>query len=202
MLMFQSQNSEDRWIHKNWSKLKLPRRGVFVEVGAGNGCHLSNTYYLEKVRGWSGLLIEPDQRHKIISRPKSKIERCAIGPRGTISLGLTEDPHCSGELRQEGAQDRGLNLVGKLEVEQYPLSEILEKHKIKQIDLISIDTEGTELEVWSTLDQTRWKPTIVIMEINTWGLPDRKDEVVSVLTGQDYSLIHMTRLNGIFISTR
>jgi len=39
---------------------KLPfRRGVFVEVGANDGVAQSNTYFLGRRRGWTGILIEP-----------------------------------------------------------------------------------------------------------------------------------------------
>ena len=34
--------------------------GFFLEVGAHDGEHLSNTLWLEKQKGWSGLLVEAD----------------------------------------------------------------------------------------------------------------------------------------------
>ena len=37
----------------------LPERGFFVEAGANDGFSNSDTYYLEKARGWNGLLVEP-----------------------------------------------------------------------------------------------------------------------------------------------
>ena len=35
------------------------RNGFFVEAGAYDGVDQSNTYYLEKEKGWNGILIEP-----------------------------------------------------------------------------------------------------------------------------------------------
>lgn len=35
--------------------------GIFIEAGANNGIRQSNTYYLEAVRGWKGILVEPVQ---------------------------------------------------------------------------------------------------------------------------------------------
>ena len=35
------------------------RNGFFIEIGANDGVHQSNTFYLEKNKNWYGLLIEP-----------------------------------------------------------------------------------------------------------------------------------------------
>jgi 2-polyprenyl-3-methyl-5-hydroxy-6-metoxy-1,4-benzoquinol methylase len=41
---------------------------------------------------------------------------------------------------------------------------LLEEHNIEKIDLLSIDTEGTELDVWNSMDWERHKPSVVIVE--------------------------------------
>ena len=40
----------------------LQTGGFFVECGAYDGHHASNSLYLEMYQGWTGLLIEPDPR--------------------------------------------------------------------------------------------------------------------------------------------
>ena len=37
----------------------LPDSGVFLEIGANDGYTQSNTYFLERLRNWDGILIEP-----------------------------------------------------------------------------------------------------------------------------------------------
>lgn len=41
------------------SMLNFKRNGFFVEFGATNGVHHSNSYLMEKFFGWSGILAEP-----------------------------------------------------------------------------------------------------------------------------------------------
>ena len=36
------------------------RGGFFIEAGADDGEFMSNTFYLELKRGWTGLLVEPN----------------------------------------------------------------------------------------------------------------------------------------------
>ena len=35
------------------------KKGFFIEVGANDGYNQSNTYYLEKILDWRGILVEP-----------------------------------------------------------------------------------------------------------------------------------------------
>ena len=67
------------------------RNGIFVEAGANDGFTQSNTYYLERFLGWSGLLVEaiPSlcERGKAMSaaQPGFQLRSCAFsegGPRG------------------------------------------------------------------------------------------------------------------------
>jgi hypothetical protein len=54
--------------------------GYFIEIGAGDGVHLSNTYYYEKYRNWSGVLIDPILHHHLSClqhRSNSKSYLCA-----------------------------------------------------------------------------------------------------------------------------
>ena len=36
------------------------RNGFFIEAGAHDGVDISNTLYLEKQLGWTGILVEPN----------------------------------------------------------------------------------------------------------------------------------------------
>src|SRR3954451_1905594 len=60
----------------------LPERGgVFVEAGAYDGFTQSNTYWLERFRGWSGVLVEaiPELAEQAKrNRPRSRVVQCAL----------------------------------------------------------------------------------------------------------------------------
>jgi FkbM family methyltransferase len=203
MIDFTAQCGEDKWLADNWRRLALPERGYFVDVGAADGRTFSNTHWLEHTKGWHGLLIEPDARHEIRDRPNSAIERCAVGMAGQIELALTVDPFLNSSLRLADSPDEPrLAICRRMVVSSVPLTRLLEKHRVAQVDLLSIDTEGTELAAWRTLDLNRWRPHVVIMEYSTWQLRDAWDEVHDAMLFAGYAAAHRTEYNGIFVSVR
>jgi FkbM family methyltransferase len=200
---FASQHGEDSWLCDHWGLLRLPDYGFFVEFGAGDGKYISNTWWLEKYRGWHGLLCEPDPRSadKITEREHSIIERVAVGTQGTTRLGCTEDPYLSGMLRTADAPRAVVRAQSFIDVPSVPLSNLLEKYGVEGIDLISIDTEGTELESWRTLNLKRWRPRVAIIELITWGLPDASEEIITAMNEDGYTLVKRTFHNGIFLDS-
>ena len=54
--MFKSQYGQDQFVD-TWCNSR--EGGVFVDVGAHDGVTLSNTWFFENVRKWTGLCIEP-----------------------------------------------------------------------------------------------------------------------------------------------
>ena len=57
------------------------KNGFFIEAGANDGYSRSNTYYLEKKLGWTGLLVEgiPELYVKCVKRrPNSVVIGCAL----------------------------------------------------------------------------------------------------------------------------
>lgn len=197
-----SQHHEDQWMDRGWEWLGLPDVGFFVEFGAADGVKFSNTYWLEHGKGWRGLLCEPDPRHVIRERPNCILERCAVGPAGEIVLGQTEDPFLSGALRKPEDFKTEVRAISRVTVPCIPLSDLLEKHRVEKVDVISIDTEGTELESWRTLDLSRWRPRLAIIELVTWGLPNRSQEIIDALYKDGYTLVEKTYHNGMFLDRR
>ncbi len=180
---YHSQHGEDKWIRENLN----PPPGLFVEVGAFDGIAASNTLHFEK-NGWSGLLVEadPEMAWKCSSNRSSPTICCAVGKGGTI----IQPFHIN-------MQDRGLSGL-KRSGEKAILSPVLTLEILMglEIDLLGIDTEGTELEVWSSRGSHR--PSIVIMEYLTIGNPPNDAAIVEQMTKDRYKEVHRTACNLIF----
>ncbi|MPC19660.1 hypothetical protein E2C01_012585 [Portunus trituberculatus] len=79
------------------------RDGVFVEVGAQDGLWLSNTWWLEAVMGWRGLLIEADPHNYMKLR---NAPRAAVTFQGCVTPALFTSQVCEGEGVSELWRDR------------------------------------------------------------------------------------------------
>jgi FkbM family methyltransferase len=197
---FHSQFGEDRYIYEN---IDLPKQGVFVDVGAGHPSYLSNTYFFEK-NGWTGVCIdaEPTQ-YELLKKERDNVEWAAICDReGTIEFSQSYFPTYSSAVGKE--EYKGFLKVpfkGTIKVPSYRLETILEKYQIGQIDLLDIDVEGTEIEVWQTFDYEKHQPKVVIMEYQTFGLADNSETIKEFFSNLPYKLVHTTCTNFIFLNS-
>lgn len=189
MSTFYSQCGEDQWISEN---LKLPPKGVFVDVGAADGVSSSNTKYFEEL-GWTGVCLEPapEMFAKCCKARKCPTRQTAIGPRpGMQRFGKGDASGFVG----------GLNVAGpSIRVWTAPLGALLALERIKEIDLLSIDTEGTELDVWGSFEWKIHRPKIVVIEHQTMDLPSNIEPIRSVFASTGaYREAHSTKYNLIF----
>jgi len=132
-----SQNGEDGVIEEILKRLNV-KNGFCVEFGAWDGKYLSNTYHLVKDCGWKGLHIEsdPDKFAELMDNPM-------------VVAGNITPVKAYVALEGESMLDR-----------------ILAKHNVpKNFELLSIDIDGEDLNVWKTV--TAYRPQIVIIEIDS-----------------------------------
>jgi FkbM family methyltransferase len=181
--------------------------GFFVEAGANDGYSQSNTYYLERFRGWSGVLIEGipelyDRCRRL--RRRSRVYQCALVapefrepsvPMHYANLMSVVD----GSLKSSGAQDdqirRGIELQSlpatyTIGVPARTLASILDEVSPARIDFFSLDVEGAELDVLKGLNLEKYRPTYLLVEARFFDEVDAYlrpyYELVEQLTYHDY----------------
>lgn len=149
-------------------------KGAAIEVGAVDGIFFSNTYALE-VEGWLCLAIEANpENYSALMRNRKHAATCACGltngeaaltiydirqPDHTACTSINPDPKL---VAQYSAQ-----IVRKVTVNVRTLDDCIERFgKFQKIDVVSIDTEGTELDVLLGFDVKKWNPTLIVTEDN------------------------------------
>jgi FkbM family methyltransferase len=171
-----SQNGEDLLL---WEFFDRKRTGFFVDVGAYDGVGFSNSYFFESI-GWTGVLIEAAPElfaQCVAARPNSVVVHAAAGAsNGSVAFTVAEGENGVATLSsmapdhariaREGGRER------RIEVPLKRLDDIL-AGVIEQIDFISIDVEGTELDVLQGFDLDRFRPHLLVIEDNSGGADAR-----------------------------
>lgn len=144
--------------------LKSKSNGFFVEIGVGNGKDLSNTYILEKKFHWNGLLCESDIRmiSDIKRDRKAKLIPYPVSDKCKKKFNFylnTKDPYQSSSAKIKNSKI--------IKTKSLCLNHILKKEKApRNIDYLSIDTEGTEFNIIKNLNFSKWNIKLITIEHN------------------------------------
>jgi FkbM family methyltransferase len=185
-----SQNFQDVWASyrsacRNANDPLNDRPGFFVEFGAFDGVYSSNTIRLQNNGDyWNGILAEPNPQWTS-SLLKSRLREgvsidtthCIAGESGrTVEFTVTEDSLFSGMGVGHGKHIITLPTIS--------LNDLLESHGAPNwIDFMSVDTEGSELEILSAFDFKKWNVRDICIEHNF--LPAR-EEIYKLMTANGY----------------
>lgn len=146
--------------------------GYFVEFGAIDGLNNSNTFYFEKALGWSGILSEPSKRwhEKLRENRDCHIdERCVYSCSGcNLQFGDTGEWKGGNTLISfANADGSNREFTDVYSVETVSLTDLLDKFGApKYIDFLSIDTEGSELEILKPFDFDQYQFGLLLVEHN------------------------------------
>jgi FkbM family methyltransferase len=163
------------------------RGGYFVEFGACDGEFLSNTALLEHSYGWRGILSEPARRWhaKLKQNRNCEIDlRCVWSETGK-SITFSESPLA--ELSAISAFRDHAEAAQEYTVETISLIDLLRQHDAPhEIDYLSIDTEGSELEILKAFDFSKYKFNIIMIEHN-YGRD--REHIFQLLINNGYSRV-------------
>jgi FkbM family methyltransferase len=178
-------------IDNKLSKYLPFRGGFFIETGANDGISQSNTYYLEKLLGWHGLLIEavPELHAKCVKRRHhSKVYKCALVsdtyPDTSIEMdyahlmSAVEGSRKAADAQiahiEEGVRIQRLTSTYRFITVVRTLSSILDEFPQPiHIDFFSLDVEGYELQVLQGMNIEKYRPTYILVEANFFDEVDR-----------------------------
>ena len=139
-MKYYAQFGEDIFLEKLFEEMKI-EKGFFVDVGAWDGKHLSNTYIFIG-KGWNGIEIEADTGRANKARETL--------PKNIQVVNWTVKPK---------------DLDGILQ----------ECFAPKDFDLLSIDIDSYDYEVWKNLID--YEPKVVVIEVGSATTPEAMKEL-------------------------
>lgn len=167
-----SQLGQDLWVLEN-TNYKIG--GFFVEFGATDGVLLSNTWLLEKFFNWNGICAEPNP----VFFDKLKSNRtCIVSDQyiGRLTGELVEfvladvfggalefaDKDSHKEKREAYKAAGYLARFTSISLDDF----LVQHNAPKNIDYISVDTEGSEYDLLSSFPFNKWNVNLFSIEHN------------------------------------
>jgi FkbM family methyltransferase len=176
--------------------------GFFIEAGANDGYSQSNTYYLERYLGWSGVLVEGipelyDQCRRL--RRRSRVYQCALVapdfPGASVPMhfanlmsvvdGSLKTANAQEQQIRTGLEIQSLDATYTVAVPARTLASILDElPQPVRIDFFSLDVEGAELDVLKGLNLEKYRPAYILVEARFFDEVDAYLEPHYTLVGQ------------------
>lgn len=150
-IQYESQYGQDKFIIEN--VFLGMRNGFFVEIGAGDGKHISNTYVLENHFNWRGLCVECNLHSfkKLKENRKCKLSNVPITSDGReVSFNAIDDYgyyNCLfSSIYDIPSEFKDRSTICNLQSET--LSACFNRNEVPlTVDYLSLDIEGGELEI-------------------------------------------------------
>lgn len=182
---------------------KNKKDGVLIDIGAADGIANSNSrYFLEN--GWSGILIEPNKKNfnkliKLYENQKNiNLENCGCSNENIFNAKFFIDKNDEYEQISTFSEEQHIsckNYYGcefvEDEVNLVKASDLFKKYNIKNIDFISIDTEGYDEKVIDGIDFNLVNIKLICVE-------NINKECIEKLIHNGYELIYQTEGNKFY----
>lgn len=185
--------------------------GYFLEIGCWDGEHYSQTAWLERERGWKGLCVDPfpynfENRNCSLCKKAISIDglprefiKVSIDRRhgGDVSYlsGFSDTLHTYWSMIEEHCEYEVVT------VETVTFAKLCEEYNLPEhIEFLSVDTEGSELEVFKGIDFRRYKFGLITFEHNfDWV---KRESISTILLDNGYSLYEAWEYDDIWISRK
>lgn len=183
--------------------------GVFFDIGANDGVTISNSYYFEKHLGWSGVCAEPIPSifEKLQeNRTCHLVNGCVTPEPGTakfLEMGGQDNMLSTLEQNNQGLTARRLRKNAKrhntdvceIEVECFTFASLVQKFGLTSIDLLSVDTEGGELDILKSIDFDTIPVSVITVENNYY-----KPDIRNYLESKGFRYYGTFKIDEIYIS--
>ena len=200
-----------------WEILHLVLRiehPTYMDVGAHHPVFNNNTYYFYE-RGSRGVLVEPNPGlHGVLEqvRPHDVLVRAGIGVTAQAEadfyiIGGSEDGQLNTFSREQAealvTRSRGHYSIAKvMKIPLLNINDLMRRHWNGPPNLLSIDTEGFDLQILRSIDFKRMRPDVICVETLEIGGRRVLTEIMQLMAKNGYEARGGSFVNTIFVDRR
>lgn len=182
---------------------KSKNNGFFVEIGASDGIKFSNTLLLEKKYNWKGICVEPiPKNYKLLCKNRPNSICCDKAVYNTTDMdvffdiadydllsGISNNIDCHKKAVEKNKT--------QIMVKTITLNDLLDNYNAPLfIDYLSLDTEGSELEILKNVNFNKYKFGLIDVEHNY--VEPRRTEIRKLLLSNNYIYIKENKFDDCY----
>jgi FkbM family methyltransferase len=207
-----AQSGEDLIFDFIFQALQI-ERPTYLDVGANDPYLFSNSYFFYKL-GSKGVTVEPDpdlHRRLMKERPKEKHLNVGVAAiptyRRPFFVMSTPTLNTFSELEARRYENTGHHKIVRIdEVDVITIEGIFDTYFDGLApNLLSIDVEGLDFEIISSINFNKYRPTIICIETLTFSESRSEvkvDDIRELMTQNEYIVYADTYINTIFLDKK
>jgi hypothetical protein len=186
----------------------FPSPGYFLEIGCWMGDLISQSLYLESEKGWKGLCVDPFPS-RFEKRTCQLCQKAVSGdgkPREFVKVGI--DKRDGGDVSYFSGFKDSIQVHWPLisdfcsyeviDVETITFADLAQQYSLPSfIEFLSVDTEGSELEIFQTIPFDKFKFGLIVFEHNRNDVTKRM--VGAILLSNGYRLLESLAVDDIYV---
>ena len=197
---------------------KDKNRGFYVDIGCGHPIKNNNTYLLSK-KNWFGVNIDLDKDNIDlfnIYRPSDLNITTAISDEvGEVDLFFYHSKSAINTINKQTADYQKAKISNIKKIKTNTLNSVLNNSKYSnlQIDLLSIDIEGSEFLALKNFDFNKYNPKVIVVEYLDLSLPALEiknlninsainSEIYKLIVSKNYTLVNMLHSDLVFVNNK
>lgn len=204
-------SSQSKLIEERVEQL-LPSPGFFLEIGAWDGEHISQTAWLERERDWTGVCVDPFPRG--FERRSCRVCARAVSADGQprAFLRVSTDRRHGGDVSYfsgfKEVVQRSIHWplieqhcdYEEIRVETITFSQLCVLYALPSyIEFLSVDIEGGELEIFQSIDFNAHRFGLITFEHNM--NQDARRAIGVILTEHGYRLLEAWEYDDLYVSS-
>jgi FkbM family methyltransferase len=176
-------------------------KGFYVDIGANDPWKQSNTCFFYE-HGWSGINIDalPGSMAEFnVARTRDINLEIAISENEEVLTYYSFENPVYNTLDGEKAKAVEEKLIDTLELRTRTLAWVLDQYcPVKEIEFFTVDTEGFELQVLRSNNWEKYRPKVIVVEMDESRTQFEKTELVHYLEELHYTFYCNTTQNAFF----
>lgn len=181
-------------------------KGTYVDIGCYHPKVGSNTFKLFK-KGWTGINIDPNPNTiRLFNqfRPKDINLNIGISKSNQMLTYFEFTESAVSTFSEEFYKlrvEQGAEFIGKTSISTTTLADVFDQYlNGRNIDVLDIDTEGTDVEVLMSNNWDKYKPTVILVEDQEEHIDNFNDlPTYQYLHPKGYQLVAKTISTAIYL---